>query len=70
MTSADPAVIARVFQLLGVAQQGKAGVVRVDASSPDGMQELTICAVDSVAWERFLVPALDLAGVEIVRLGR
>lgn len=70
MTSADPDVIHRIFQLLAVAQQAKAGVVRVDASTPDAMQELTVMALDSVAFERWVVPALELAGVPIVKLGR
>lgn len=70
MTTADPAVVALIFRTLAVAQQGKAGIVRVDANNPEGMQELTVCAIDSVAWDRFAVPALEMAGVPIVKLGR
>jgi len=68
--SMDGVIVTRLFQSLAYGQQGRAGAFRVDASTPEAMQELTVLVLDSVAFERFLVPALELAGVEIVRLGR
>ena len=68
MSSMDNNVVAAMFAALGQAQAGSAGMFRVDASSPNGIQGITFLAVDEVAYLQHVEPALRAGGVEVVQV--
>lgn len=68
--SMDAQVARALFPALGAAINGRVGFFRISANHPNGMQEIVVCALDEVAWTRFVVPALLAAKVEVVEVGR
>lgn len=60
--------VAGLFACLGQATQGKCGQMDVDASNPDGLQTITVLAVDEGVFLRAVGPALKAAGIEVVRV--
>ena len=68
MPSADDDVVVAMFQALAHAQLGRAGHIRLDASTPNGIGGLTLLAVDDMVWLGTIEPALRAAGVECVRV--
>lgn len=65
----DKAVMG-LFACLAQASVGKCGQMDVDASNPDGVQTITVLAVDESVFLRALGPALKAAGIEVVRVHR
>jgi hypothetical protein len=64
----DSDVVAALFAAMSQAQAGTAGMFRVDASSPNGIQGITFLAVDEVAYLQHVEPVLRAAKIEVVKV--
>lgn len=68
MSSADRSLVEAMFRALAVAQTGKAGYAKIDASTPDGISGIVFLAVPDWVWLQTVEPALRKAGVTTQRL--
>lgn len=70
MSSADSNLVAAMLATLGCTATGKAGMVRIEASNPEGSQGIRFLAIDEVAYLQHVEPALREAKVEVVEVKR
>lgn len=70
MTSADHDVIAAMFCALGGVAADRAGMVRLDAANPNGIQGIRLLAIDELAYLQHVEPALRAGKVQVVEIGR
>lgn len=50
MTSADPQLVACMFRLLATAQAQRIGYAEIDASTPEGIASVTMCAMPTAVF--------------------
>jgi hypothetical protein len=64
--SLDSAVVQKLFAALAEAQQGHVGKIRILTTTTEGIQGLTVLAVDEIAFLQHIEPALRAAKIPVV----
>lgn len=64
----EGSIIQALFACMFAAQQGKIGMFGADLRNPEGMGQVTILTLDSILFDRHIVPALKAAGLDIVHI--
>jgi hypothetical protein len=64
----DSDVVAALFAAMGQARAGGAGMFRIEAANPEGIQGVVMLALDEVAYLQYVEPALRAGKVEVVKV--
>ena len=68
MSSMDNNVVAAMFAALSQAQGSKAGMFRIEAANPEGIQGVVMLAMDEVVYLQHVEPVLRAAKVDVVQV--